>query len=49
MDAIVDVIGKGFGVWWSNLDLYVPFLLNIYISMRPCRINLYNKNIKLLS
>ena len=49
MDAIRAVIGKGFDVRRGNLNLCTPFLPNISASMLLCRINLYNKNIKLLS
>lgn len=33
MEDIGDTIGKGFGVWRSNLNLCLPFLLSIFVSM----------------
>ena len=33
MEEIGEMIGKGFGVWRSNLNLCVPFLLSIFVSM----------------
>ena len=33
MEDIGEMIGKGFGVWRSNLNLCIPFLLSIFISM----------------
>jgi len=33
MEEIGEIIGKGFGVWRSNLNLCVPFLLSIFVSM----------------
>jgi hypothetical protein len=33
MDEIGEMIGKGFGVWRSNLNLCIPFLLSIFVSM----------------
>ena len=33
MEDIGEMIGKGFGVWRSNLNLCIPFLLSIFVSM----------------
>ena len=33
MEEIGEMIGKGFGVWRSNLNLCIPFLLSIFVSM----------------
>ncbi|MFZ3148463.1 MAG: hypothetical protein WA137_05420 [Methanothrix sp.] len=33
MEEIGAMIGKGFGVWRSNLNLCIPFLLSIFVSM----------------
>jgi hypothetical protein len=33
MEEIGELIGKGFGVWRSNLNLCIPFLLSIILSM----------------
>jgi hypothetical protein len=33
MEDIGEMIGKGFGVWRSNLNLCLPFLLSIFVSM----------------
>ncbi|MDQ1260840.1 MAG: hypothetical protein QG575_21 [Euryarchaeota archaeon] len=33
MEEIGELIGKGFGIWRSNLNLCVPFLLSIFVSM----------------
>ncbi|MDD4161014.1 MAG: hypothetical protein PHW87_00885 [Methanothrix sp.] len=33
MEEIGEMIGKGFGVWRSNLNLCIPFLLNVFVSM----------------
>jgi hypothetical protein len=33
MEDIGDTIGKGFGVWRSNLNLCLPFLLSILVSI----------------
>jgi hypothetical protein len=33
MEEIGEIIGKGFGVWRSNLNLCIPFLLSIFVSM----------------
>jgi hypothetical protein len=33
MEEIGEVISKGFGVWKSNLNLCIPFLLSIFVSM----------------
>lgn len=33
MEEIGEMIGKGFGVWRSNLNLCIPFLLSIIASM----------------
>jgi hypothetical protein len=33
MEEIGELIGKGFGIWRSNLNLCIPFLLSIFISM----------------
>lgn len=33
MEEIGEMIGKGFGVWRSNLNLCIPFLLSILVSM----------------
>lgn len=33
MEEIGELIGKGFGIWRSNLNLCIPFLLSIFLSM----------------
>ena len=33
MEEIGEMIGKGFSVWRSNLNLCIPFLLSIFVSM----------------
>lgn len=33
MEEIGELIGKGFGIWRSNLNLCIPFLLSIILSM----------------
>jgi len=33
MEDIGEMIGKGFGVWRSNLNLCIPFLISIFVSM----------------
>ena len=33
MEEIGEMIGKGFGVWRSNLNLCIPFLLSIFVSL----------------
>ncbi len=33
MEEIGEMIGQGFGIWRSNLNLCIPFLLNIFVSM----------------
>ncbi|MCK9564985.1 MAG: hypothetical protein M0Q43_02915 [Methanothrix sp.] len=33
MEEIGAMIGKGFGVWRSNLNLCIPFLLSIFVTM----------------
>jgi len=33
MEEIGETIGKGFGIWRSNLNLCIPFLLSISVSM----------------
>jgi hypothetical protein len=33
MEEIGAMIGKGFGVWRSNLNLCIPFLLSIFVSV----------------
>jgi hypothetical protein len=33
MEEIGELIGKGFGVWRSNLNLCIPFLLSVILSM----------------
>ncbi|HPT20174.1 MAG TPA: hypothetical protein PLJ25_08920, partial [Methanothrix sp.] len=33
MEEIGELIGKGFGVWRRNLNLCIPFLLSVILSM----------------
>ena len=33
MEEIGEMIGKGFGVWRQNLNLCIPFLLNVFVSI----------------
>ncbi len=33
MEEIGEMIGKGFGIWRENLNLCIPFLLNVFVSI----------------
>lgn len=33
MEEIGEMIGKGFGIWRQNLNLCIPFLLNVFLSI----------------
>ena len=33
MEEIGEMIGKGFGIWRQNLNLCIPFLLNVFVSI----------------
>ncbi|OYV07700.1 MAG: hypothetical protein CG444_203, partial [Methanosaeta sp. ASP1-2] len=32
MEEMGEMIGKGFGVWRSNLNLCIPFLLSAFVT-----------------
>ncbi len=33
MEEIGEMIGKGFGIWRQNLNLCIPFVLNVFVSI----------------
>jgi hypothetical protein len=33
MEEIGELIGKGFGIWRQNLNLCIPFLINVFVSI----------------
>jgi hypothetical protein len=33
MEEVGELIGKGFGIWRQNLNLCIPFLINVFVSI----------------